>query len=131
MKLSPVSRPDLIRRLRSLGWSGPFYGTKHQHMAKGVARSGSTRANQIIAGLECWEAQATLECEINPVGQSGLQLGERFLSGFTGCKKSSETGDTGHKPFLFAKESDLSEFQSLATVCFQHLHSETIVRTKG
>ena len=35
MKLSPVSRSDLIRRLRSLGWSGPFHGTKHQHMVKG------------------------------------------------------------------------------------------------
>ena len=35
MKLSPVSRPDLIRRLRSLGWSGPLSGTKHQHMVKG------------------------------------------------------------------------------------------------
>ena len=35
MKLSPVSRQELIRRLRSLGWSGPFSGTKHQHMVKG------------------------------------------------------------------------------------------------
>ena len=35
MKLSPVSRPELIRRLRSFGWSGPFSGTKHQHMVKG------------------------------------------------------------------------------------------------
>ena len=35
MKLSPVSRPELIRRLRSLGWSGPFSGSKHQHMVKG------------------------------------------------------------------------------------------------
>ena len=35
MKLSPVSRRELIRRLRSLGWSGPYSGAKHQHMAKG------------------------------------------------------------------------------------------------
>ena len=35
MKLSPVSRPELIYRLRSLGWSGPFSGSKHQHMVKG------------------------------------------------------------------------------------------------
>ena len=35
MKLSPVSRPELIHRLRSLGWSGPFSGSKHQHMVKG------------------------------------------------------------------------------------------------
>ena len=25
----------MIRRLRSLGWSGPYAGAKHQHMAKG------------------------------------------------------------------------------------------------
>lgn len=35
MKLSPISRADFIRRLRSLGWSGPYAGTKHQHMVKG------------------------------------------------------------------------------------------------
>ena len=35
MKLSPVSRKELIRRLRSIGWSGPYSGTKHQHMVKG------------------------------------------------------------------------------------------------
>ena len=35
MRLVPVSRQDLIRRLRSLGWSGPYSGTKHQHMVKG------------------------------------------------------------------------------------------------
>lgn len=35
MKLSPVTRTDLIRRLRALGWAGPYAGTKHQHMVKG------------------------------------------------------------------------------------------------
>ena len=35
MKLSPISRQELIRRLRSLGWSGPFSGAKHHHMVKG------------------------------------------------------------------------------------------------
>ena len=35
MKLSPVTRQELIRRLRTLGWSGPYSGTKHQHMVKG------------------------------------------------------------------------------------------------
>jgi len=25
----------MIRRLRSMGWSGPFAGAKHQHMTKG------------------------------------------------------------------------------------------------
>ncbi len=35
MKLSPVSRQEPIRRLHSLGWSGPYSGAKHQHMTKG------------------------------------------------------------------------------------------------
>lgn len=35
VKLAPVTRSDLIRRLRALGWAGPFSGTKHQHMVKG------------------------------------------------------------------------------------------------
>ena len=35
MRLTPVSRQDLIRRLRLLGWSGPYAGSKHQHMVKG------------------------------------------------------------------------------------------------
>jgi len=35
MKLSPISRQNLIKRLRSLGWDGPYAGGKHQHMVKG------------------------------------------------------------------------------------------------
>ncbi len=35
-KLSPVSRKDLIRRLRSLGAVGPFQGKKHQYMVRGI-----------------------------------------------------------------------------------------------
>ena len=31
----PVSRRELIRRLRELGWEGPFPGGNHAHMAKG------------------------------------------------------------------------------------------------
>ena len=34
MKLTAVSRQELIRRLRNLGWSGPYAGGKHQHMTK-------------------------------------------------------------------------------------------------
>lgn len=34
MRLSPLSRSDLIRRLRSAGWQGPISGGKHQFMAK-------------------------------------------------------------------------------------------------
>lgn len=35
MKLFPVSRQHLIKRLRALGWEGPMAGGKHQHMVKG------------------------------------------------------------------------------------------------
>lgn len=35
MKLSPISRQHLIKRLRALGWEGPMAGGKHQHMVKG------------------------------------------------------------------------------------------------
>ncbi|SKB07635.1 Predicted RNA binding protein YcfA, dsRBD-like fold, HicA-like mRNA interferase family [Prosthecobacter debontii] len=35
MKLTPVSRPQLIKRLRALGWKGPVAGGRHQHMVKG------------------------------------------------------------------------------------------------
>ena len=31
----PVSRRELIRRLRSLGFTGPFSGAKHEFMVKG------------------------------------------------------------------------------------------------
>ncbi|MCX6669082.1 MAG: type II toxin-antitoxin system HicA family toxin [Methanothrix sp.] len=34
-KISPVSRRELIRRLRKLGFDGPFPGSKHDVMAKG------------------------------------------------------------------------------------------------
>lgn len=33
--MSAVSRKELIRRFRSLGFSGPYSGGKHQFMVKG------------------------------------------------------------------------------------------------
>jgi predicted RNA binding protein YcfA (HicA-like mRNA interferase family) len=35
MRLSPISRSDLIKRLRAFGWEGPFVGAKHPQMVKG------------------------------------------------------------------------------------------------
>lgn len=35
MRLSPVTRSELIRRLRQLGWEGPSSGGKHQFMVNG------------------------------------------------------------------------------------------------
>lgn len=37
-ELSPVSRGDLIRRLRELGFVGPTIGTRHQVMERGPIR---------------------------------------------------------------------------------------------
>lgn len=33
--LAPISRSDLIRRLRQLGFEGPFAGGRHQYMLRG------------------------------------------------------------------------------------------------
>ncbi|HEY5552214.1 MAG TPA: type II toxin-antitoxin system HicA family toxin [Opitutaceae bacterium] len=35
MRLTPISRDGLIRRLTRLGWDGPYSGGRHQIMAKG------------------------------------------------------------------------------------------------
>jgi predicted RNA binding protein YcfA (HicA-like mRNA interferase family) len=35
MRLVPISRSDLVKRLRAFGWEGPFAGAKHPHMVKG------------------------------------------------------------------------------------------------
>ncbi len=37
-QLSPMSRRDLIRRLRMLGFKGPFVGGNHQFMQRGTRR---------------------------------------------------------------------------------------------
>ena len=34
-RLVPVSRGELVRRLRKLGWEGPISGKRHQVMRKG------------------------------------------------------------------------------------------------
>ena len=34
MRLTPISRTDLIKRFRLMGWEGPFSGGRHAHMVK-------------------------------------------------------------------------------------------------
>ena len=46
MRLAPVSRRDLIKGLRALGWAGPFPGRKHPHMVK----AGPNSQSQIRTG---------------------------------------------------------------------------------
>ena len=38
MRLSPISRPKLVRRLKRAGFDGPFDGGKHQFLCKGNLR---------------------------------------------------------------------------------------------
>jgi predicted RNA binding protein YcfA (HicA-like mRNA interferase family) len=38
MRLTPITRRDLIKRLRNLGWDGPLSGGKHQFMVKGAMK---------------------------------------------------------------------------------------------
>lgn len=38
MRLTPVTRRELIKRLRNLGWDGPFPGGKHQFMVRGAMK---------------------------------------------------------------------------------------------
>jgi predicted RNA binding protein YcfA (HicA-like mRNA interferase family) len=37
-RLGPITRRELVRRLRQLGFRGPFAGGRHQFMAKGSVR---------------------------------------------------------------------------------------------
>ena len=37
-RLVPVSRRELIKRLKKLGFSGPFIGTDHEYMIRGLTR---------------------------------------------------------------------------------------------
>jgi hypothetical protein len=43
MKLTPISRQDLVRRLRSLGWSGPYSGGDSQGFEPFVVQSVQSR----------------------------------------------------------------------------------------
>jgi len=36
--VAPISRRELIRKFKSLGYSGPFSGGKHQFMIKGAQK---------------------------------------------------------------------------------------------
>ncbi|HEX5760184.1 MAG TPA: type II toxin-antitoxin system HicA family toxin [Thermoanaerobaculia bacterium] len=37
-RLAPVSRSELVRRLRALGFEGPFSGGRHQFLVRGSVR---------------------------------------------------------------------------------------------
>lgn len=56
-KVSPCSRIELIRKLRALGFSGPFSGGKHSYMKRG-------RYRQIIPNPHGKEISSELVKEI-------------------------------------------------------------------
>ncbi|HKH50050.1 MAG TPA: type II toxin-antitoxin system HicA family toxin [Thermoanaerobaculia bacterium] len=37
-RLSPISRRELVQRLRELGFEGPFIGGRHEFMVRGSVR---------------------------------------------------------------------------------------------
>ena len=51
--VADLSRKDLIRKFRALGYSGPFSGGKHQFMIKGTQkiRIPNPHVNDISIGL--------------------------------------------------------------------------------
>jgi len=38
MRLTPITRRELIKRFRRLGWEGPYAGGRHQFMVRGVMK---------------------------------------------------------------------------------------------
>ncbi len=50
---SALSRKELIRKFKTLGYSGPFSGAKHQFMVKGTQkiRIPNPHVNDISGGL--------------------------------------------------------------------------------
>jgi predicted RNA binding protein YcfA (HicA-like mRNA interferase family) len=38
MRLTPITRRELVKRLRNLGWDGPFSGGKHEFMVRGAMK---------------------------------------------------------------------------------------------
>jgi predicted RNA binding protein YcfA (HicA-like mRNA interferase family) len=38
MRLTPITRRELIKRLRKLGWEGPFAGGKHEFMVRSAMK---------------------------------------------------------------------------------------------
>jgi predicted RNA binding protein YcfA (HicA-like mRNA interferase family) len=38
MRLTPIARRELVKRLRRLGWEGPCPGGKHEFMVRGAMK---------------------------------------------------------------------------------------------
>ncbi len=51
-RLGPISRNELLRTLRQLGFEGPFSGGKHQFMLKGAKTIRLPNPHQTDVGVE-------------------------------------------------------------------------------
>jgi predicted RNA binding protein YcfA (HicA-like mRNA interferase family) len=51
-KLKPVSHNELIKRLRELGFKGPFSGGKHLYMIKDTLRLTIPNPHKQVSGID-------------------------------------------------------------------------------
>jgi predicted RNA binding protein YcfA (HicA-like mRNA interferase family) len=51
-RLGPISRRDLVRRLRELGFDGPYAGGRHQFMTRGQRRLILPNPHQTAIGID-------------------------------------------------------------------------------
>jgi len=86
------------------------------------------RADQILVWLHRRKTQTSFEGEGHPVSKGGSQFGECFFFCSSGCQEPAETRDACHEALLITERGNLSAFQGLASVGFQHLHAETTGR---
>lgn len=52
MRLTPVTRRELVKRLRAFDWEGPFPGAKHAHMVKGKVQLTIPNPHGGVIGVE-------------------------------------------------------------------------------
>lgn len=87
------------------------------------------RADQICGWPSAyrWQPQPALECQINPIGQRGFQLGESLPLRFASGDEAAETGNARGETLFFAEECYFSEFERLTPVFFHRLHVCTVL----
>jgi len=68
-RLSPISRRELVQRLRELGFDGPFIGGRHEFMVRGSVR-------QILPNPHRQEISTDLLSRI--LRQAGIEREEWF-----------------------------------------------------
>ena len=77
------------------------------------------------------KSQPAFQSEINPVGQRGFQLSERFPLGFAGGDQTAKTWNARGETFVLAEKRDLRKPERLSGVFFHHLHDCTMLEMKA